>query len=206
MIRRRALVPLLLIPALLAASGPGAVRAEAQAGEWRATVGASVTVAPPPILLETIRDLWFGSVGPGADVIVPARPPYTPGTWSAGARFGNLRKTVTYGMTLTLPAALVSGSGATLPVSWSGSQYGWICVWNTSSGTPGACTVMDAAFDPSAHTASGTPLLVDFPNNVPQNNVFAADVYVGGRLTIPNQPLAPGLYSAPLRITLAAIN
>jgi hypothetical protein len=35
--------------------------------------------------------------------------------------------------------------------------------------------------------------------------VFTADVYVGGQLTVPASP-PPGLYTAPLGITLARIN
>lgn len=205
MTSRRALRLAVLLPALLAASGVSAVRAQAQApAQWRSNVVASVSVAPPPVLLETTRNLYFGLVGPGSDVSVPARPPYTAGTWSAAARFGNLRKTVNYGVTLTLPTALSKGSGPTLPVSWNGTQYGWICVWNTSSGTPSACTVMQQAFNPASHTSA--PLVIDLPNNTPGNNNFAADVYVGGRLTIPSGPLAPGVYSAPLRITVSTIN
>lgn len=202
---RRALRLAALLPALLVAQGASAVCAAAQLpAPWKSNVVASVTVAPPPILLETTRNLYFGSVGPGSDVVVPARPPYVAGTWSAGARFGNLRKTVNYGVTLTLPTALSKGSGPTLPVSWSGTQYGWLCVWNTSSGTPSVCGVQQAAFNPASHTS--TPLVINLPNNTPQNNVFAADIYVGGRLTVPNVPLAPGVYSAPIRITVAAIN
>jgi hypothetical protein len=201
----RALRPVLVLSApLFAALAGTAARAHAQAQEWKANVVASVTVAPPPILLETTRSLYFGSVGPGSDVVVPAQPPYAAGTWSAGARFGNLRKTVNYGVTLTLPTELSRGSGATLPVTWSGTQYGWLCVWNTTSGTAAACGVQQQQFNPAAHTS--TPLVIDLPNNTPQNNVFAADVYVGGRLTIPNQPLVPGVYSAPIRITVASIN
>lgn len=205
MIPRRALRLAVLLPALFAAQGALAVRAAAQpAAEWRSNVVASVRVAPPPVLLETTRDLYFGSVGPGSDVVVPARPPYTAGTWSAGARFGNLRKTVNYGVTLTLPTALSKGSGPTLPVSWNGTQYGWMCVWNTTAGSPGVCGVQQTAFNPASHAS--TPLVINLPNNTPQNNVFAADIYIGGRLTIPNAPLAPGLYSAPIRITVATIN
>lgn len=203
--RRRALRPLLLALPALAVWG-AAARADAQApAQWGANVTASVSVAPPPILLETTRNLYFGSVGPGMTVSVPARPPYTAGTWSAAARFGNLRKTVTYGVTFVLPSQLVSGSGATLPVSFSGTQYGWMCAWNTSSGTPGVCAVQQASFDPSSHSG-GTPLIIDFPNNTPGNNNFAADVYLGGRLTVPSGTIAPGLYSAPIRITLARVN
>lgn len=172
--------------------------------EWRSNVVASVSVAPPPILLENTRSLYFGSVGPGSDVIVPARPPYTAGTWSAAARFGNLRKTVNYGVTLTLPAALSRGSGPTIPVSWNGTQYGWLCVWNTSNGTPDACAVQQRSFNPASHTSA--PLVIDLPNNTPGNNNFAADVYIGGRLTVPGGALAPGTYSAPITITLARIN
>lgn len=194
----------LLIPALLASGG--AARAAAQAATpWKAHVGASVKVAPPPILLETTRDLYFGSVGPGSDVPVPARPPYTAGTWSAGVRFNNLRKTVTYGIRFTLPATLSNGT-QTLPVSWNGTQYGWLCVWNTTTSTPGSCNVQQAQYNPTAHTSAGTPLMVDLPNNTPQNNVFAADVYVGGRLTVPNVNLAPGVYSAPITVTISVLN
>lgn len=196
---------LLLLPALLLAWGWGAARVAGQAPQWGANVTASVKVAPPPILLETTRDLYFGSVGGGMVVDVPAQPPYTAGTWSAGARFSNLAKTVTYGVTFTLPAQLTSGSGATMPVSWSGTTYGWLCVWNTNTGTPGDCGVQQRAFSPADHTSAGTPLVIDLPNNTPQNQVFAADVYVGGRLTVPAIP-PPGLYTAPLAITVARIN
>jgi hypothetical protein len=208
--RRRPLAVLLLLSALLMAWGGGAARAAAQAPappQWGSNVTASVTVSPPPILLETTRNLYFGSVGPGMVVPVPAQPPYTAGTWSAAARFGNLSKTVSYGVTLDLPAQLVSGngSGVTMPVSWSGTQYGWLCVWNFNTGTPGVCAVQQRTFSPADHTAAGTPLLIDLPNNTPQNQVFTADVYVGGRLTVP-AATPPGLYSAPLRITVARIN
>jgi hypothetical protein len=201
---RRALRRVLFLPVLLmAALGGTAARAHAQAAEWKSNVVASVSVAPPPILLESTRNLYFGSVGPGSDVIVPARAPYTAGTWSAGARFGNLRKNVNYGVTLTLPTQLTRGT-RTIPVSWNGTQYGWLCVWNTSNGTPDVCTVMQQAFNPASHTS--TALVIDLPNNTPGNNNFAADVYIGGRLTVPGGALAPGTYSAPINITLARIN
>ncbi len=207
MIRRRALRLAVLLPALFAAPGALAVRAEAQAAvEWKSNVVASVSVAPPPILLETTRDLYFGSVGPGSDVVVPAQPPYTAGTWAAGVRFNNLRKTVEYGISFTLPANLTNGS-TSLPVSWSGTQYGWLCVWNTNTSTAASCNVQQEAYDPSAHTSSASPLLVDLPNNTPQNNVVAADVYVGGRLTVPSAgTLPPGTYSAPLTVTITVLN
>jgi hypothetical protein len=166
-----------------------------------------VSVAPPPVLLETTRDLYFGSVGPGSDVSVPAEPPYAAGTWSAAVRFGSLAKQWNWGISFTLPTQLVSGTGATLPVSFNGAQYGWICVWNTSNGTPADCAVMEQTFNPASHASPGTPVVVDIPNNSPGNNNFAADVYLGGRLTVPSVgTLAPGLYSAPIRITLARVN
>lgn len=201
--RLRGALTALLIPALLASGG--AARAAAQAVPFKAHVGASVKVAPPPILLETTRDLYFGSVGPGSDVAVPARPPYAAGTWSAGVRFNNLRKTVTYGISFTLPANLTNGT-QNLPVSWNGTQYGWLCVWNTSSSTAASCNVQQSAYNPTAHTGAGGQLVVDLPNNTPQNNVFAADVYIGGRLTVPNVTLAPGVYSAPITVTISVLN
>ncbi len=198
---------LLLLSALPLAWGGGAARAEAQAPpQWSTNVTASVSVAPPPILLETVRNLYFGSVGPGMVVAVPAQPPYAAGTWSAAVRFSGLSKTIAYGISFTLPTQLVSGSGATMPVTWSGSQYGWLCVWNGTVGTPGVCAVQQRTFSPAAHTASGSPLLIDLPNNTPQNQVFVADVYVGGRLAVPSTAVPPGLYTAPLRITIARIN
>lgn len=197
----RGAISALLVPALLASGG--AARAAAQG---KAHVNASVRVAPPPILLETTRDLYFGSVGPGSDVVVPAQPPYDAGTWSAGVRFNNLRKTVEYGIRFTLPSNLTNGS-TNLPVSWSGTQYGWLCVWNTTTSTPASCNVQQLAYDPSAHTGAGNELMVDLPNNTPQNNVFAADVYVGGRLTVPNvASLPPGTYTAPLTVTISVLN
>jgi hypothetical protein len=202
---RRALTAL-LAPVLLTAAPGLAARAAAQAPaeQWKATVTASVRVAPPPILLTTTRDLYFGSVEPGQVVSVPARPTYPVGTWAAGARFGSLAKTVTYGVRFTLPTQLTNGS-ATMPVSWNGTQYGWLCVWNQTSGTPGVCAVEDRSFNPSSHTSQGTAMVVDLPNNTPQNHVFAADVYVGGRLTVPAGALRPGTYSAPIVITVSVI-
>jgi hypothetical protein len=199
---RRLLGPVLLASALLLAA-PGGV-AHAQAPQWGSTVTASVLVAPPPVLLTTTRDLYFGSVSPSQVITVPARPAYPVGTWSAGARIGNLAKTVKYGMQLTLPTRLTSGA-ASMPVTFSGTQYGWLCVWNQTTGTPGVCAVQDASFSPASHTTAGTALQIDLPNNTPQNNVFAADVYVGGQLTVPAGSLKPGTYAAPVTITITVI-
>lgn len=203
----RGVLTAFLTPVLLMAAPGVAVRAAAQQTppappQWKSTVTASVQVAPPPILLTTTRDLYFGSVSPGQVVSVPARPAYPVGTWAAGARFSNLRKTVTYGIRFTLPSQLTSGT-ATLPVSWTGTQYGWLCVWNATSGTAGVCAVQDASFSPASYTTAN--LVMDLPNNTPQNNVFAADVYVGGRLTVPGGTLKPGTYSAPITITVSVI-
>jgi hypothetical protein len=195
----------LFAPVLLV-SAPGlAARAAAQGPpQWKSTVTASVLVAPPPILLTTTRDLYFGNVGPGQVVSVPARPAYPVGTWAAGARFGNLAKTVRYGVRFALPTRLSNGT-ASMPVSWTGTQYGWLCVWNATVGTPGVCAVQDASFDPSAHTSNATAMTIDLPNNTPQNHVFTADLYVGGRLTVPAGSLKPGTYSAPITITVTVI-
>jgi hypothetical protein len=198
--RRLALAFLASLP-LLAAPG-GAARA--QAPQWGATVTASVLVAPPPVLLSTTRDLYFGSVSPGQVIPVPARPAYPVGTWAAGARIGNLAKTVRYGMSLTLPSQLTNGT-ASMPVSFSGTQYGWLCVWNQTAGTPGVCAVQDASFNPASHTSPATAMTIDLPNNTPQNHVFAADVYVGGQLSVPAGTLKPGTYAAPLTITVTVI-
>jgi len=200
-----ALPAFVLAASLLAASGTAArARAQATPPQWQSTVTASVLVAPPPILLTTTRDLYFGNVGPGQVVSVPAQPgSYPVGTWAAGARFENLRKTVRYGITFTLPSQLTNGT-YTMAVSWNGSQYGWLCIWNQTTGTPGVCGVQQGSFNPSQYT--GAPLAVDLPNNVPQNNVFAFDLYVGGQLTVPSGALKPGTYSAPLTITVAVLN
>ncbi|HSU12511.1 hypothetical protein [Longimicrobium sp.] len=195
----------ILTPVLLLAAPGVAARAAAQTPpQWKSTVTASVIVAPPPILLTTTRDLYFGNVSPGQVVSVPARPAYPVGTWAAGARFGNLAKTVRYGVRFTLPTQLANGT-ATMPVSWNGTQYGWLCVWNQSTGTAGVCAVQDASFNPSSHTTPAAALVIDLPNNTPQNNVFAADVYVGGQLSVPAGSLKPGTYSAPVTITVTVI-
>ena len=202
--RLRGALPAFVLAVLLTAAPGAAARAAAQAPpQWNATVTASVLVAPPPILLTTTRDMYFGSVGQGQVVSVPAQPPYPVGTWSAAARIGNLAKTVKYGVTFTLPTQLTNGT-STMAVSWNGTQYGWICVWNQTVGTPGVCGVAQGNFNPSLYTSS--PLVVDLPNNTPQNHVFAFDMYIGGQLTVPTGALKPGTYSAPLRITVAVIN
>jgi hypothetical protein len=194
---------LLLAVLLLAAPGmPASARAQTPP-QWKATVVASVLVAPPPILLTTTRDLYFGNVSQGQVVSVPAQAPYPVGTWSAAARIGNLAKTVRYGVTLTLPAQLVNGT-ASMAVSWNGTQYGWLCVWNQTVGTPGVCAVAQGNFNPSQYTS--TPMVVDLPNNTPQNHVFAFDIYLGAQLTVPTGALKPGTYSAPVRVTVAILN
>jgi hypothetical protein len=202
--RLRGALPAFALAVLLVVAPGAAARAAAQPPpQWKATVTASVLVAPPPILLTTTRDLYFGNVAQGQVVSVPAQPPYPVGTWAAGARFGNLAKTVKYGVTFVLPTQLTNGT-STMAVSWNGTQYGWICIWNQTVGTPGVCGVQQASFNPSLYTT--TPLTVDLPNNTPQNHVFAFDMYIGGRLTVPTGALKPGTYSAPLRITVAVIN
>ena len=93
-----------------------------------------------------------------------------------------------------------------MPVSWNGTQYGWLCVWNETTGTAGVCAVQDASFNPSSHTTAATAFNIDLPNNTPQNNVFAGDVYVGGQLAVPSGSLKPGTYSAPITITVTVLN
>lgn len=197
----RLLAPLLVLA--LAAAGTPRLRAQTPP-KGIATVTASVTVAPPPILLSTTRDLQFGNVGAGQTVSVPAQPPYTAGTWSAAARFGNMRKTVRYGVRFTLPTVLSNGT-ATMPVSFAGTQFGWLCVWNTTTSTASSCDVQQTNFDPSLYTASGSNLVIDLPNNTPGNGNFASDIYVGGQLTVPTGTLKPGTYTAPITITMSVI-
>lgn len=202
----RAARTLLIFLAPPVVAGMGALCASAQTvDQWTSHVRASVTVAPPPVLLEDLRDLQFGSVSPGQVVTVPAQPPYTPGTWAAGVRFSNLRKTVRYGVYFTLPAALSNGT-IDMPVSWTGTQYGWMCVWNATTHTAASCNVQQVNYSPAAHTSSATPVVIDLPNNTPQNNVFSADFYVGGQLTVPSGALSPGVYTAPLTVTLYLLN
>jgi hypothetical protein len=202
-VRARASFPALLLALLLAVPRTAAHAQGQTPPQWKATVVASVLVAPPPILLSTTRDLYFGNVSQGQVVSVPAQAPYPVGTWSAAARIGNLAKTVRYGVTFTLPAQLTNGT-ATMAVSWNGTQYGWLCVWNQTVGTPGVCGVSQGSFNPSQYTS--TPMVVDLPNNTPQNHVFAFDVYIGGQLTVPTGTLKPGTYSAPLRVTVTVLN
>jgi hypothetical protein len=205
-VTNRAARILFLCLAALVGTGSGAVCAAAQTvGTVTSHVSASVTVAPPPVLLEDVRDLQFGSVSPGQVVAVSAQPPYAPGAWSAGVRFSNLRKTVTYRVYFTLPPALSNGT-TSMPVSWTGTQYGWMCVWNVTTHTAASCNVQQVSFSPAAHTSAANSLLIDLPKNTPQNNVFAADFYVGAQLTVPSGALAPGIYSAPLTVTIYIAN
>jgi spore coat protein U-like protein len=162
-------------------------------------VSSSVTVVSPPILLTNLRNLEFGSVGPGQVIDVPALGPHPSGTVSAGMRFGDLRKQRTYGLTLTLPASLVRGTSS-IPVSWNGTQYGSLCSWSSS---PSECNALSIAFSPDAHTT--VPLPVSFPINTPSNN-FSADIYIGGRLSVPTYLVAPGVYQGTITATLTVIS
>lgn len=200
-LRGARLLALLLLPAALLAAG-GAGRAAAQDNRAVANLTASVTVVSPPLIFVNSRTLEFGQVAPGQTVSVPAREPFPSiATWSAGFRFFNLRKQVDYALWFTLPTQLTRGT-ASIPVSFSGTQYGWICIWSTSAA---ACNALGAAFSPAAHASAASAYTIDLPNNTPGNN-FVGEFYVGGLLSVPNAPLPPGTYTAPLTITLAPIN
>ncbi len=181
---------LLLVAGLLTA----ATFAEAQ--QSSTTVRAVVEVAGPPILLETVRNLEFGSVTAGQVKDVTALGPHGAGTVSGGVRFTNLRKQNVHNIRFTLPANLVRG-GSSIPVSWSGTQYGSLCVWNN---TPSDCNVLSLPFSPAAHTL--LPLIVAIPINSPGNN-FSGDVYFGGRLSAPATGLVPGLYTGTISVILS---
>lgn len=192
----RLLLPL-LAPALAAAG-------EARAQDNRAVgnVTASVVVVAPPVQFINSRSLEFGPVAPGQTVSVPAREPWpSPATWSAAFRFFNLRKQVNYAVSFTLPTALQRGA-ASIPVSFAGTEYGWACVWSTSAAD---CNAFGGAFSPADHASPATAFVIDLPNNSPGNN-FVGEFHVGGELAVPNAPLPPGTYTAPLTITLAPVN
>lgn len=193
---------LLLLPALALAGAGMPGRAAAQPfPQATANVQASAFVAPPPILLTSTRDLYFGMVTQGQTVSVPAQPPYTLGTWSAGVRFSNLRKNRNYAVYFVLPAQITNGTFS-MPVSFNGAGYGWVCVFTID---PSVCDAGQSAFNPSLHSSSGTAVVLDIPNNSPGNNFFA-DFYVGGQLTVPGGALVPGSYTAPLTVNIALIN
>lgn len=193
---------LLWLVALLAwPAAPGASHAHAQLASAAADVNASAFVAPPPILLNSTRDLYFGEVTQGQTITVPARSPYPSGTYAAGARFSGLRKNRRYTVYFALPANLTSGSSS-IPVSFNGNSFGWTCVFTTN---PAVCDAFQADFNPSAHTSAGTALILDIPNNAPGNS-FVADFYLGGLLTVPTGPLVPGSYSAPMSVFIALTN
>jgi hypothetical protein len=164
-----------------------------------ASVQTSVTVAPPPILLENLRNLQFGSVTPGQVVTVNAVGPHAPGTISAGARFTGIRKQDDYDIRFQLPTHLVNGSSS-IPVFWDSTQYGWLCIWTTSASN---CDARQLAFSPHLYTSS--PLLIVIPNNTPGNN-YTGDVYLGGRLAVPSAGVTPGVYTGTITIYLTRVS
>ena len=174
----------------------------ARAQKATANVNASVIVAAPPVTFFSTRSMEFGRVAPGMTVTVPARPPFpSPDTWSAGFRFFNLRKQVDYAIWFTLPATIDRGA-AQIPVQWNDVSFGWMCIWRSN---PATCDVLSDDFSPGAHASAAAAYLLDMPNGTPGNN-FVGEFYVGGRLVVPNTPLPPGTYTAPLTITVAPIN
>lgn len=189
----------LLLSLILAITAAAAAPTSAIGQYASSRVTSTVTIAAPPILLENLRNLQFGTVGSDQVVNVDALGPHTAGTMSAGMRFSDLRKQRTYGLTLTLPADLVRGTNS-IPVSWTGTQFGSLCSWSSS---PSECNLLAVPFSPSAHTL--VPLTVSYPINTPGNN-FSADVYIGGRLSVPANLVTPGVFQGTITATLTVIS
>jgi spore coat protein U-like protein len=183
-----------LTPLLLLAGFTAAPRLFAQ--QTGATMRASVEVAAPPVLLENVRNLQFGSVSAGQVVSVNAEGPHAAGTISAGVRFSNIRKQDAQYYHFVLPAQLVRGSSS-IPAVWNGTQFGSICVW---SDNPATCIVPRIAFSPGAHTAA-TPLRVKLDTNTPGNH-FGADVYLGGQINVPTTGVVPGVYTGTISVVI----
>jgi len=190
---RQALTLLLLLSAGAAAEP---TPSEAQGQEGRKGVGASVVIHPPAAVASGVQDLRFGTVLPGSVVeVLPG--PATAGAVraSAGWRVESLTGREELLWSLSLPQALVSPAGRTIPVEWDGEELGLACGNNGPGSCPGG-----TAFNPDSLTKGRFQALPGRRRSPGE----AVSIYVGARSLIPAVP--PGSYSGRVVVWLALFN
>lgn len=181
-----------LLLGALCAFAPGAALAQAESGSG--FVGASVTVAYPPLTGAGVRPLQFGVVLPSAGAATVLPDDMRAGEW----RLTGVRGRKSLDITFTLPAALVGPNGATLPLSFNGN-FAALCEIDNGQ----ECEIPSIiAWNPVT-----TPTFRDTPERYrpgrPRYTYDHFSVYLGGiALPSPSQPA--GSYSGTVSITLAA--
>lgn len=178
------------------------VSATAVRAQQLVTASAVVPIASPTGA--GTRNLSFGAIMPGAaavNVTVPAAAAAQSATVHSGGFRFNVGSTRGLSFNMTTPTQLVNGT-ASMPVSFSGAQFGAWCV--TSNGS--ACTT--TAFDPA--TAASVNVCAQTLGNgsCHPNRVFAASdqlsVYIGGLLTVPAGARA-GTYTATVTLNITQV-
>jgi hypothetical protein len=161
-----------LAVAMLVASAMGPLRAPA----LRAQVPLQHVKVVPPLLALALNDLSFGTVLPGVPSTVNVHDPHRAGLFEVeGPPGGSVR------VEFVLPAALESGGGALLPISF-GPGDGFA---DFSRGRPPRGLV----FDPHAPVIG---------NLGPNGRLY---VRMGGTV-VPGRPQAGGAYRATIAMTV----
>lgn len=189
----RRILLLVLALAALCAAAPG--RADAQTRASAGSVQQYANVIWPPLTGTGVRPIQFGTVIPGAGAVTVQPADARGGEW----RLTGVRSRKSLDITLTLPAALRSASGATMPISFNGNFAG-ICEINDATQ---ACEA--ASF--FAYNPVTTPTFRDTPQRYrPGRPRFTYDhysIYLGGTVT-PSAVQPAGIYTGSVQITLIA--
>lgn len=177
MTRRPALA---LATALALAALPRGAAAQGVAG----AVPARAQVLPGTLIFLALRDLQFGALTPGTPKTVPPTAP------DAGYFQVEGERNQRVGLTLSLPTELARfGGGAVVPVSFGAAS----AVVNRLNPLPSGAG--SSTFDPAAGTTARFG-----PTPRPQLHV-----YLGGTAS-PAVGVPPGLYTAPVVLTVAYLN
>ncbi|HET6232874.1 MAG TPA: DUF4402 domain-containing protein [Longimicrobiaceae bacterium] len=190
--RRAARFRAILTAALALAGVAVWTPARAQAAKRTVTAGLGdrLTIVQPPMTIDGVKGLNFGTLTPGIPVTVLPTSVQAGEGRGTGADFVHSITT-----TLTLPTVLTGPGGATLPVSFNGN-YAGSCEINNSN-------VCDVASRQTWNPVV-TPTHTDTPFNTGPGNTYRYprySVYVGGRVT-PAASQRAGVYTGTIGITV----
>lgn len=181
----------MLSAAALLAAAPRALAAQAQS--ITAAIGTSADILYPPLTASGTHALDFGIIIPGATTAI-VNPRTNPG---GEFRITGTKARKSVDISFTLPANLVSATGATIPLSFNGN-YAALCEVDDATGLCQSASYV--AWNPIT-----TPVFRDTPfrymagRKTYTYNSYA--VYLGGQ-ALPATSQAAGHYSGTVAVQI----